>query len=255
MRSAGVKKALAIFTSMYSSYSGCRQYRENLIAAREQVGEGAPAIDKLRFGFNHPDFIGAVTECVREGIERIDEALSREITVLFTAHSIPLSMAQNCDYEKQLRETMRLVAERLQLSHYELVFQSRSGPPQQPWLEPDVLARIESLHAEGLKAVVVAPIGFISDHMEVMYDLDCEAKDLCERLGVAFSRAPTVGVHPQFIQMIVSLIRERMGLVSERAAIGELGAWHDVCPLNCCRYEPTAGRPGSGGARPVAGAS
>lgn len=237
MRDDGCKRTIAFFTSMFSCYSGCRQYRENIIAAREEVGPDAPHVDKLRMGFNHPGFIEPMAENVREATASIGGDSSTP--VLFTAHSIPNSMADNCNYEKQLREACRLVAEAAGVAQWRLVFQSRSGPPQQPWLEPDICDAIEELDdTQRLEKVVVVPIGFVSDHMEVMFDLDEEAAQLCEQRGIAMARSKTVGTHPRFVQMIRELIQERMGLVTARAALGELGPWHDVCPADCCLYTP-----------------
>src|SRR5690606_33530874 len=179
----GVKRALAFFTSAFSSYSGCRQYRENITAAQEEVGATAPRVEKLRAFYNHPGFIEPMVESLRACLDQLSETAPSESTVLFSAHSIPLAMAANCDYERQLREASRLVAEQAGVARWELVYQSRSGPPRQPWLEPDICQRIQELHAAtGLKEVVVVPIGFISDHMEVLYDLDTEAKTVCENL-------------------------------------------------------------------------
>lgn len=239
MKNDGRKRALAFFTSMFSCYSGCRQYRENIIAAREEVGEGAPIVEKVRFGFNHPGFVGAMQQRVAEAISELENVPTEQVTLLFTAHSIPNSMADNCDYEKQLRESCRLIAGETTVAGWELVYQSRSGPPQQPWLEPDVCDYISEQHEAGnLKAVVIIPVGFVSDHMEVMFDLDEEAAELCEKLGVPMSRAGTVGTHPQFVQMIRELVVERMTQAEQRPALGELGPWHDVCPSNCCLYTP-----------------
>ena len=237
----GVKRALAFFTSAFSSYSGCRQYRENIIAAREEVGPMAPQVDKLRVFYNHPGFIEPMVESVQGCVAKIDAEERRAAKVLFTAHSIPLSMAENCRYEVQLGEACRLVAEGAGLApdQWELVYQSRSGSPHQPWLEPDVCDRIEQLHAAGdLKELIIVPIGFISDHMEVLFDLDTEARDLCQRLSVRMQRAATVGVHPRFIQMIRELIVERIDAAANRPALGSLGASHDVCPADCCLYSP-----------------
>ena len=155
--------------------------------------------------------------------------------VLFTAHSIPSSMAQGCNYEKQLLEAGRLVSEKLGRNGDRLVFQSRSGPATQPWLEPDVLDALREVKARNLAAgVVVAPIGFISDHMEVLYDLDTEAKQLCEELQLPMVRAKTVGTHPRFVKMIRELIEERMTEAPVRLALGNYGPNHDVCPVDCC---------------------
>jgi protoporphyrin/coproporphyrin ferrochelatase len=244
MASDGKRRSLAFFTSMFSCYSGCRQYRENIAAAREKVGENAPVVDKVRMAYNHPGFINPQAELLRETLAKIPADLRDSTPVLFCAHSIPMSMAENSKYEIQLREASRLVAEAANHERWELVFQSRSGPPQQPWLEPDVCDRIETLHQEqSIRSVVLQPIGFVSDHMEVMYDLDAEAADLCKEKQIAFYRVPTVGVHETFISMIRELIVERMTPGAERPAIGNYGPNHDVCPMDCCLYPQPARRP------------
>jgi ferrochelatase len=224
---------------MFSCYSGCRQYRENIIEARKEVGDDAPVIEKVRFGFNHPGFIGSMRDRVQESIDKFDDLPADKIKLMFTAHSIPNSMSENCDYEKQLRESCRLIADGMGVAGWQLVYQSRSGPPQQPWLEPDVCDSIQAQHDQGkLQGVVVIPVGFVSDHMEVMYDLDEEAADLCKNLGIPMQRAGTAGTHPDFVAMIRELVVERMQLSSDRPALGELGPWHDICPSNCCLYTP-----------------
>ncbi|TWU55138.1 ferrochelatase [Rubripirellula reticaptiva] len=238
MRDDGRKRALAFFTSMFSCYSGCRQYRENIIAAQKEVGEGAPMVEKVRMGFNHPRFIETMANSVRTALDSI-ETTATETTVLFTAHSIPMSMADNCDYLKQLQESSRLVAEAVGAPDWRLVFQSRSGPPQQPWLEPDVLDAIAEMDDEKkLGSLVVVPIGFVSDHMEVMFDLDEEAAQLCQKRGIKMARAKTAGTSPTFVQMIRMLVEERLGRTNEKQALGPLGPWHDVCPADCCTYTP-----------------
>ena len=237
----GVQRALAFFTSAFSSYSGCRQYRENISAAQAEVGPTAPRVDKLRVFYNHPGFIEPMIEPLKACLANIPTDSRPAAKVLFTAHSIPLSMAENSRYEVQLAEASRLVAEGAGLGpdQWELVYQSRSGSPHVPWLEPDVGDRIEELHAEGgLDELVLVPIGFISDHMEVLFDLDTEARELCDRLGVRMQRAATVGVHPRFIRMIRELIEERISGATDRPALGGLGASHDVCPADCCLYNP-----------------
>jgi ferrochelatase len=242
MAGDGVRRALGFFTSAFSSYSGCRQYRENIAAAQNAVGPGAPEVDKLRAFYNHPGFIEPMVESVRDCLGKLEPADLSAAKVLFTAHSIPQAMADGCRYEQQLAEACRLVAEGAGVGDWELVYQSRSGPPQQPWLEPDVCDRIEELHAAGgLRDVILVPIGFISDHMEVLFDLDTEARQTCERLGVRMQRASTAGVHPRFVRMIRELIVERMTGSADRPALGVLGASHDVCPADCCVYTP--GRP------------
>lgn len=242
MREDGKRRVIAFFTSMFSCYSGCRQYRENLIDAREQVGDDAPMIDKVRKGFNHPLFIETQVELVSEALAKIPEQERADTQLLFTAHSIPMSMSDHSRYVLQLTEASRLVAEGLDHSRWKLVYQSRSGPPQQPWLEPDVCDEIGELAQQGVKNVVVVPIGFISDHMEVMFDLDHEAKEACDEHGLGFVRAATAGVHPKFVRMIRELLQERIEGHSNRPAVGELGASHDVCPVDCCLY-PRPQRP------------
>ena len=242
MADAGVKRALAFVTSAYSSYSGCRQYRENIAAACAALGDRAPQIDKIRVFFNHPGFVGPMASRVRKALDRFPESDRHRVPVLFTAHSIPTSMAEGCRYVKQLTEASRLVAEQAGVSGWELVYQSRSGPPTQPWLDPDVCDRIRTLHAMGARSLVIAPIGFISDHMEVLYDLDTEAADLCRELGIHMERAETVGTDPAFVAMVRDLIAERHFSEPTRMAIGELPASHDVCPLDCCPA-PAARRP------------
>lgn len=242
MQADGKRRAVAFFTSMFSCYSGCRQYRENIQVAQQEVGEGAPAVQKVRKGFNHPLFIEAQADLVRGALEQVDAPKRSAVKLLFTAHSIPMSMADNSNYVKQLKEAARLVATAVGTENWELVFQSRSGPPQQPWLEPDVCDRIEQLAAEGIANVAIIPLGFVSDHMEVLFDLDTEAKDICEKLGIGMVRVPSVGTHPLFVKMICELLRERIEDWPNRAAIGDLPASHDVCPIDCCLY-PQQRRP------------
>jgi len=241
MRDDRIQNALAFVTSAYSSYSGCRQYREDIERAREAVGEGAPRVEKLRAFFNHPGFVGPNVEHLRGALERIPSERRASARVAFTAHSIPAAMAAGCDYERQLLETCRLIAEGAEQTSWRLVFQSRSGPPTQSWLEPDICEHLRELKAEGEKDVVVAPVGFISDHMEVIYDLDTEARRLADELGLNMIRAATVGAHPKFISMIRELILERMNPDTPRRALGAFPPSHDVCPADCCL--PSSGRP------------
>ncbi len=240
MGQAGVRRALAFFTSAFSSYSGCRQYREDVARAQAEVGPIAPAVDKLRAFYNHPGYIAAMTARVQEALARLSPSDAQRAELVFTAHSIPSAMAAGCRYEEQLREASRLVAEAVGRKRLSVVYQSRSGPPQQPWLEPDVGDYLRSLAAkESGQPVVLVPIGFISDHMEVLYDLDTEAHDLCVELGLPMVRAATAGTHPAFIGMIRDLILERIDGAAERPALGVLPASHDVCPEGCC----PSGRP------------
>lgn len=234
MRDDGCQHTLAFFTSMFSSYSGCRQYRENIIDACQEVGAGAPQVDKLRFAFNHPGFVLPMAENTRQAIAKVNADPSRT-PVLFTAHSIPISMADSCSYVRQLTEASRLVAEAAGVARWELVYQSRSGPPQQPWLEPDICDHLKKRdEAQHLDKVVIVPIGFVSDHMEVIYDLDEEAAEVCKSRGIEMARAATVGRHPEFVRMIPELVEERIRGGGERKALGHLGPWHDVCPVDCC---------------------
>jgi ferrochelatase len=251
MKQDGCKRAIAFFTSIFSCYSGCRQYRENIADAREQVGSDAPMVELVRKGFNHPAFIEAQVELTNEALQRVAPERRSGTKILFTAHSIPLSMAEHSRYELQLKEASKLVAERIPDSqwpkdNWELVYQSRSGPPQQPWLEPDICDRIEELIKEGVSDFVIVPIGFVSDHMEVMFDLDTEAAELCEKMGVGFQRARTAGTHPAFIRMILELIQERVEGLEARPALGDLGPSHDICPVDCCLY-PRPQRPAAVG--------
>lgn len=249
MRKDGVRRALSFHTSAWGSYSGCRQYRENVLAAQEAVGEGAPEVQKLRHYFNHPGFIEPMAERVADAMAELGGG-REDIHVVFTAHSVPMQMARTSKYPQQLEEASRLVAEQLGHSDWRLVYQSRSGPPQMPWLEPDVCDYLEEYAKEHPGGrVVIAPVGFISDHMEVLYDLDTEAKDAAARLGLSMARAGTVGTHPRFVSMVRELIVERMTPGADRPALGTMGPSHDVCPVDCC---PAPVRPGRPAARPPA---
>jgi ferrochelatase len=252
MKKDGVRRALAFVTSAYSSYSGCRQYRENIVQAQQEVGEGAPEVDKLRVFFNHPEFIDATAARVGEALAALPPSLQpdaqRNVQVVYTAHSIPVSMAASSNYAQQLEEVRRLVSQKLGIHNDALVYQSRSGAPGQRWLEPDILDHLRTVKTQNLAgAVVLAPIGFISDHMEVLYDLDVEARQLCDSLPLPMTRAKTVGVHPKFVAMIRELILERVNPGAERRSVGTLGPRVDVCAGDCCpapQRGPTA-RPGS----------
>jgi ferrochelatase len=234
MKDEGVRNALAFVTSAYSSYSGCRQYREDIERARATIGEGAPRVEKLRAFYNHPGFVEPNAENVRAALAQIPEERRASAALAFTAHSIPVSMAANCDYESQLLETCRLVAEGAGHTRWRLVFQSRSGPPTQPWLEPDICDYLRELKALGATDVVVSPVGFISDHMEVLYDLDTEARQLSEALGLQMIRAATVGAHASFVRMIRELILERIDADAPRRALGTHGPRRDECAQDCC---------------------
>ena len=234
MRADGVRHALMFVTSAYSSYSGCRQYREDVQRAQQALGPGAPEIDKLRVFYNHPGFVEPNAANLRQALDALPTERRAAARVFFTAHSVPLAMAKCSAYEAQLREAGRLVAEAAGVTGWRLAYQSRSGPPHVPWLEPDILDELDRVAGEGARDVVVLPIGFISDHMEVMFDLDVEALERAETLGIHLSRVPTVGTAPQFIAMIRELIAERLDERMERRALGALGPSHDVCAVSCC---------------------
>jgi len=242
MKNDGIKNALAFFTSAFSSYSGCRQYRENIAAAQGEVGEGAPQVTKVRAFYNHPGFIEAVADRVRAALSSLPPDLQEKARVIYTAHSIPTAMAETSNYVQQLEEACRLVSASLGRTGGRLAYQSGSGPPTQPWLGPDILDCLKETKQQGIaSAVVIEPIGFISDHMEVLYDLDTEARNLCKELDLPMARAATVGTHPSFVGMISELVGERLHSGAPRRALGTMGPNHDICPENCCL--PGATRP------------
>ncbi len=240
----GIDRAIVFVTSAFGSYSGCRQYRENLAAA----ADGKPiALHKLRLFYNHPGFLEPVTEHVAAALAAND-APAR---IVFTAHSIPESMAATCDYEAQLREAAGLVVDALDpATHlgWDLVFQSRSGPPHIPWLTPDVNDHLTTMATEAGSAappVTMVPLGFISDHMEVMFDLDTQATETADELGLRINRASTVGTHPRFVTMIRELIAEQTES-APKLWVGDSGPWPDPCPDGHCALPERpvgAGRP------------
>jgi ferrochelatase len=223
MERDGVRRALAIATSAYSGYSGCRQYLEDIAAARQAVGEGAPVVHKLPPFCSHPLFVEA-------NAARLQDVLRPSARIVFTAHSIPVAMAATSRYEQQLREVACAVAQRVGRSEWDLAWQSRSGPAHQPWLAPDILDHLRALAAAATRDVVVAPIGFLSDHMEVLYDLDVEAAAVARELGMNFSRAASAGLHPAVVRMFRELVLERM----ERPG--------EFCAPDCCPA-PALARP------------
>ena len=226
----GVRRALAFVTSAYSSYSGCRQYRENIESARRLAGEGAPTVDKLRVYFNHPGFIEPLVDGLRNALDGVDPGSAR---VLFTAHSIPTSMANESMYVGQLENAVELIRERIDsLPRADLVWQSRSGPPTVPWLEPDIVDVIDDL-PDDVSTVIVVPVGFISDHMEVIQDLDTDAAGAAARRGFDFRRVATSGTDARFVEMIVDLVGERCRGETP-VALGGLGLVPSQCSANCC---------------------
>ena len=254
MKADGITRAAAVLTSAYSSYSGCRQYRENLAAAVAQV-PGAPRIDRLRHYFNHPGFIESMVDATLAALAELPEEARRGGHLAFVTHSIPTAMNESSGpsggaYAAQHRVVAAEIVERVreETGHrypFELVYCSRSGPPGMPWLEPDVNDHLRALAERHVPGVVVVPIGFVSDHMEVIYDLDTEARDTAAEIGLPFARAATAGVDPRFVAMIRDLLLERAsverGGSPDRAAEGSEPLW-DTCPVGCCP-NPRGARP------------
>ncbi len=243
-----IRHGLAVVLAAYSSYSSCRQYREDIQRAREAVGGSAPRVDKVRVFYNHPDFIAANADRVRDALATIPAERRAAAHLAFTAHSIPAAMAEDCAYVDQLAETCRLVAEAVGIGpgRWQLVYQSRSGRPTDPWLGPDIIDHLRALKDRGVADVVVDPIGFLSDHMEVLYDLDDEARHACDAIGLNMVRAGTVGTHPAFVAMLGELVEDRVRGPADGRAIGRFGPSHDVCPIDCCPSPARPPRPAEG---------
>ena len=262
MKDDGVERALCLLTSAYSSWSGCRQYRENLADAAAAV-PGAPRLDRVRHYFNHPGFVEPMVDATLAALAELPAETRGDAHLLFVTHSIPTTMndasgrggalvapgqqAEGGAYVTQHRSVVAEVGERVRqhTGHRfatELVYCSRSGDPRTPWLEPDIGDRVRELAAAGVRAVVAVPIGFVSDHMEVVYDLDTEARAVAEEVGVGFARAATAGLDPRFVRMVRSLVLERAaverarsgGPVPDRPAVGALPPSWEQCPLSCC---------------------
>jgi ferrochelatase len=240
MRDDGIRRALVFTTSATGSYSSCRQYRENLAQAQLEAGDGAPQLVKLRHYFDHPGFIEANADAVRAAISSLPAGERDDARLVFTAHSIPESMNRSAGpdgglYVAQQRETARLVAAAVRGpgTQFDLVWQSRSGPPSVAWLEPDVNAHLTALAADGVRAVVLSPSGFVSDHLEVAWDLDVEAREHAAELGLAFARAATAGTHPAFVAMIGELVLEQTQGKPART-LGRLGLCGIDCAPDCC---------------------
>lgn len=257
MKRDGVKRAVAIATSAYSSYSACRQYLEDIERARAAVGEGAPLIEKIPPYWNEAGFLETMIENTRVALEANAGHEDEPLRLVFTAHSIPNAMNDHCDYVAELHEASSLVAEAVAPgAAWDFAYQSRSGPPQQPWLEPDICDHLRALHASGIRRVVLVPIGFVADHMEVVYDLDTEARAVADELGLAMTRAACVGAAPRFAaglrDLVVAHIEGR-----RPAWLGTRGPRPSPCRPGCCSYTPQrppgAGAPGGGrpGARPA----
>ena len=242
MAADGIRRASAFVTSAFGSYSGCLQYRQDIERARAAAGEGAPEILKLRLYYNHPGFINTMTDRAAEALGAIPSRRRPGCALVFTAHSIPEVAAAVSPYAAQLTEACRLVAGGVNRTDWRLVYQSRSGPPDQPWLGPDILEHLEALAAGGAtRDVVVVPIGFVSDHMEVIYDLDTEARARAAERGLNMVRAGTAATDPRFVEMIRSLVLERLRPDAGRLALGAHGPRPDTCPAGCCAAGRAAG--------------
>jgi ferrochelatase len=240
MANAGVRRALAYFTSTFSSYSGCRKYREDLHEAVANLAK-PPGIDKLRVGFNHPGFISAMADRVSDAINALPKNERANAPILFTAHSLPESMARSSPYQAQLEASCRLVGDALERQRWRLVYQSKNASyGREAWLGPDIGTTLREARSEGATSVVVAPIGFVCDHMEVVLDLDVEAAAIARGIGLNMARAATVGTHPAYVSMVRELVIERLTPGAPRMALGSLGPSHDRCPPDCC----LPGRPG-----------
>jgi ferrochelatase len=263
----GFAKLLAIGTSAYSSYSSCRQYREDYALALTETGlDGTIQIDKVRQFFDHPGFVEPFVEGVRDALSDVAAhgIAASETHVLFTTHSIPSTDASKSGPEERgFGEGGAYAAQHLAVAEvvmaangsnipWDLVYQSRSGPPTQPWLEPDINDSIRALAAAGTRAVVMVPLGFISDHMEVKWDLDTEAMETSAEVGVYAVRVPTPGVHRAFVSGLVDLVLERRDgtAVADRPALTALGPWYDVCRAGCCENVRLGFKPALAGVVP-----
>ena len=265
MRADGVRRPLAFFTSAYSSYSGCRQYRENLADAIATVGADTLQIDRIGPYFNHPGFVDPFIDATVEAVQQLTDAQRSNAHLVFTTHSIPVAMADSSGsstasdtgqplgaYVAQHREVAHLVARAVNAAAgldlpWDLVYQSRSGAPHIPWLEPDIDSHLKELTSAGATAAVVVPIGFVSDHMEVMWDLDTQARAAADEVGLPMVRVATPGSDPRTVAMVADLVRERIDgtVASDRKRLGSLPSTADCCPGDCC--------PNPRGPRPVIG--
>jgi protoporphyrin/coproporphyrin ferrochelatase len=251
----GVRRALVFATSAYGGYSACRQYHEDIARARKAVGDRAPELVKLRQFFDHPAFVAANADAVRAARHRLPPKVRDGARLVFTAHSVPTAADAAAGtpqegghrYSRQVAEAARLVAAELGVPDHDVVWQSRSGPPQVPWLEPDVVDHLDVLHARGVAAVVVAPVGFVSDHVEVIWDLDIEARERADELGMAFARAATAGPDPRFADMVVELVAEHTDAAAPRGLTDDVPAGGCTvngapCAIDCCRPARRPGR-------------
>ncbi|MCX5046640.1 ferrochelatase [Aldersonia sp. NBC_00410] len=259
MRADGVESALVLATSAWGGYSGCRQYHEDIARARAAVGTGAPTLTRLRQYYDHPLFIAAFADAITAAVAELPEQHRAAARLVFTAHSVPVAADESAGppvdggrlYSRQVAEAARLCAGAAGFTEYDLVWQSRSGPPSVPWLEPDICDHLDALAGGGVEAVVVCPVGFVSDHLEVVWDLDNEAAAKAEELGLSFARAATPGSDPRFARMVVELVREVMAQTPVRrlGTVPGYGVGVDgtVCHPSCCGSELSAARSGGSG--------
>ena len=246
MAADGVQRALVFVTSAYSSYSGCRQYREDLAGAMAAGGEAVAGLrlDRIRAYFDHPGFVEPMIRSTVDALGRLDASVRDHAELVFVTHSLPHVMAESSAYVTQHQAVAELVAQGVERETgivgrpWSLTYCSRSGPPNQPWLEPDISDYLRDRSAQGLAAAVAVPIGFVSDHMEVVYDLDTEAAETATKLGLPFARAATVGVDPTFVAAVRDLVLERAarerGEQSVPKTLSSLGTMPDVCSAGCC---------------------
>jgi len=263
----GFTKLIGLATSAYSSYSSCRQYREDFAAALDETGLGdSLQVDKVRQFFDHPGFVEPFVDGVRTAVaEFVERGFDQgAIRILFSTHSIPSGDADRSGprdrdfgeggaYAAQHRAVAEVVVREAGTDiPWQLVYQSRSGPPTQPWLEPDVNEVIAGFAAEGVEAVVIVPLGFVSDHMEVLWDLDTEATETAQQHGIAAIRTPTPGTHPAYVRGLVDLVLERVrGVpIADRPAETALGPWYDVCRPGCCENARLGFKPAIAGVAP-----
>jgi ferrochelatase len=245
MAADGVRSALVFPTSAYGGYSACRQYDEDIVAARAAVPD-APDLVKLRHYFDHPLFVSAVADAVRAAYADLPADRRADARLVFTAHSVPIAADHRAGppgdgqwYSRQVAEAARLVATELGIPDYDVVWQSRSGPPQIPWLDPDILDHLDTLHAKAFPAVVVCPVGFVSDHLEVIWDLDTEARNHATSLGLSYARAATPGPDPRFARLVVELLNEHLTgtparKLSDRFPVAGCTVNGAPCQPGCC---------------------
>ncbi|MEU1204043.1 ferrochelatase [Nocardia sp. NPDC005825] len=248
MRADGIRSALVFPTSAWGGYSGCLQYQEDITRARAAVAD-APELVKLRHYFDHPLFVAAFADAIRAAVAELPQDKRDSARLVFTAHSVPVSAdiasgppAEQRLYSRQVAEAARLCAEATGFDAYDLVWQSRSGPPQVPWLDPDIVDHLDALAEQGVDSVVVCPVGFVSDHLEVIWDLDNEAKERAAELGMTFARAATPGPDPRFARMVADLVQEYLSAAAPArlSDITGLGCTVDgaPCVVGCCALPP-----------------